>query len=124
MILFNKIKLDYGPRKEIATIVPQLDRYTEMSVEQSAFLCGLLEWKRPKNIVEVGIASGGTTAIMMQCLDKMELEYNLYSVDRAKKCYRGATEKESGYLADEAAQAKKFSGNRQKFLGGGYCRSI
>lgn len=36
-----------------------------MSEFDSAFLCGIIKKQKPKKILELGIASGGTTAIIM-----------------------------------------------------------
>ena len=43
----------------------------EMSEFESAFVCGLIKEKRPKKILEIGVAGGGTTAIVMQCLNDL-----------------------------------------------------
>ena len=52
-----------------------------------------------------GVAGGGgTTAIIMQCMELLDAPYELHSIDLAEQFYR-APEHATGYLADEA---KKF----------------
>ena len=43
--------------------------YCEMSLEEHALLCGLIKEREPDKVVEVGVAGGGTTAVIMKCLD-------------------------------------------------------
>lgn len=118
MSMINEIYMDYEPRKELAQFMPEINSCTEMSEEESAFLCGLLEWKRPKKILEIGVASGGTTAIIMKCMEKVDKEYILNSIDKSKKCYRGRTELPTGYLCEKANDLISFTGKKNMFLGG------
>ncbi len=75
----------------------------EMSRDQSGFLCGLIKKKKPKKIVEVGVASGGTTCIILNCLEKLgEKSQNtkMYSVDLSEFYYKDKTKK-TGYLLEQ-----------------------
>ena len=56
----KNITLYYEPRK-LATEKLGIDgdNKTEMTVFESAFLCGLIKERRPTKVVEVGIAGGG-----------------------------------------------------------------
>ena len=47
---------------------------TEMTELQLSMLCGLIKEYRPEKIVEVGVAAGGTTAIILNCLSLIELD--------------------------------------------------
>lgn len=78
MNMINKIRLDAEPRKQLMRIMPELNSYTEMSESQSAFLCGVLEWKKPQKILEIGIAAGGTSAIVMKCMEQLGDQYIMY----------------------------------------------
>lgn len=73
-----------------------------MTAFDSAFLCGLMKEKRPHKIVEIGIAAGATTAIILKSLELLGLEdeSEVFSVDLSERFYRGGSER-SGYLADE-----------------------
>lgn len=70
----------------------------EMSDWQSAFLCGLVKKYKPSKMVEVGIAAGGTTAVLLNCISMLGLDTELYSIDLNKNYYRDES-KETGYLA-------------------------
>lgn len=78
-------------------------RTTEMIDSERAFLCGLLQQYRPKKIVEVGVAEGGTTAVMLNCVHEISLECDMYSVDLAERYYGDPT-KETGWILKEAAR--------------------
>ena len=103
MIKLNEIALDYEPRKKF---LPRLPEYVspqgygepEMSEFESAFLCGLLKQFRPKKILEVGVAGGATTAIILQALEDIGEPYEMHSVDAAEKFYRDKT-KSTGFMA-------------------------
>ncbi len=99
--MISKVELFYKP----VEILNQLSsEYTaEMSEAQSAFLCGLLKKHRPKKIVEIGVAAGGTTAVMLNCIDMLGLETQFYSVDLSENFYRNP-ERKTGYLAEECKE--------------------
>lgn len=110
--MYCPIELFEEPRK---TILPKLDLPAfepEMTEFESAFLCGMLREFKPHKILEVGIAGGGTTAIIMQCMEILGEDYELHSVDIADKFYRDNS-KSCGYLGEEAK--KYISGANQKF---------
>lgn len=85
----------------------------EMSEPESAFLCGLLRQYRPRKIMEVGLAAGGTSAIILQCLQMIDQPYEMISVDLSERFYKNDAY-ESGYLGEEAK--KHISGTNQKRL--------
>ena len=60
----------------------------EMTEWELAFLCGLIKKYKPKKLLEIGVAAGGTTAILLNCLDCLNLKSEFYSVDYSKKFYR------------------------------------
>ena len=102
MLSVNKITLDYEPRREFlqASLPPPLPaREPEMSEFESAFLCGLLNKFRPKKILEVGVAAGGTTAIILNLLEKINQPYVMKSVDISKTVWNDPG-KIVGYLAN------------------------
>ena len=68
MYHINEIVLDFEPRKNVLSKIPVVPDEPEMSEFESAFLCGLLNKFQPKKILEVGVAAGGTTAIILQCM--------------------------------------------------------
>ena len=104
----DEIELDYGPRKEIIPNLPRIKGEPEMSVFESAFLCGILNRFKPRKILEVGIAGGGTTAIILQCMADQGNPFELHSVDYSKEFYRDR-QKQSGFLGIEAKKHIKSS---------------
>lgn len=59
----------------------------EMSDTERGFLCGLIREHQPKKIVEVGVAEGGTTAVILECVRKLNLDCDIYSVDLSETFY-------------------------------------
>lgn len=71
----------------------------EMTDSQLAFLCGVLKYRQPKKVVEVGVAHGGTTCVIIECLRMLGYDAELHSVDISEECYRRGG-KRTGYLVD------------------------
>ncbi len=69
----NEIVLDFEPRKNVLSKIPVVPNEPEMSEFESAFLCGLLKKFKPKKVLEIGVAGGATTAIMLQCLEDIKV---------------------------------------------------
>ena len=113
--------LDYEPRKKILPHLPEYAspqgyREPEMSEFESAFLCGALKTFRPKKILEVGVAGGGTTAIILQALEDIGEPYEMHSVDVAEKFYRDPS-KQSGFLATIAKENNLFAPPQSTLIG-------
>ena len=96
----ESISLDFDTKKNLIKKYRLPDDEPEMSEAQTAFLCGLLKEYKPRRILEVGVAGGGTTAIMMQCLHELEYDYKMYSVDLCEMFYRDKTKK-TGWIAED-----------------------
>lgn len=91
----KKIELDYGPLE----ILQEHEIECEMTDSQLAFLCGALKNRQPQKVVEVGVAHGGTTCVLLQCMKQTGIISQLHSVDIAKECYR-AHGKRTGYAVN------------------------
>ena len=71
------------------------ERSSELSDVDLSFIGGGVKKFRPKRILEIGVAGGGTTCFVLQCLEKMNIDAKMYSVDLAytfhkdknKKCF-------------------------------------
>ena len=87
----------------------------EMSEFESAFLCGLLKKFKPEKILEVGVAAGGTTAIILKCLEKIGQEYAMHSVDISKTVWRDPKNK-TGHLAN-GIKNNLTVGNHEFYIG-------
>lgn len=102
MLHINEIELYHEPRKNVESIFAEIPNEPEMSVDESAFLCGLIKKHKPRKIVEVGVAGGGTSAIILSCMKLLGLNDSmLYSVDYLKRFYLDERY-ESGYLGKKA----------------------
>lgn len=108
MIKFNEIEPDFEPRKKISSKVPAEFLKIEMKESESAFLCGMLKKFQPKKIVEVGVAEGGTTAIILQCLEDIGQKYVMHSIDISEKLWCDKT-KETGITAKYVKEKKIIS---------------
>ena len=97
--------------------------HTEMTDAQLGFLCGLIRDKQPKKIVEVGVASGGTTLVILQCLKMLELNSSLFSVDLNERLYSDK-EKETGYVARNNEKDDRYASLYHRYLLGKYLPEV
>jgi predicted O-methyltransferase YrrM len=85
---------------KIADIVPEeyefcyldefysnIDKITEMSYEDGRFLNGLLRYFKPEKVLEVGVAAGASTCVMLNALRDNPRSV-IHSVDLSEKYYR------------------------------------
>ena len=77
----------------------------EMQNKETNFLIQLLKQEKPKKILELGVAAGGTTAYL---LHHMEPSAQCYSVDISQQSYRNK-QKRTGYIADETCTKEELS---------------
>lgn len=107
----KQVVLDYETRKKALKLIPVVPGEPEMTESESAFLCGLLRQEKPKTILEVGVAAGATTAIMLQCLKDIGENFFMYSIDIAENYYRDESKK-SGFLGSVANETLRCGGWR------------
>jgi predicted O-methyltransferase YrrM len=90
----------------------------EMTEFELFFLCGLIRDRRPQKIIEVGVAAGGTTAVLLDCLTELGMNETteLYSVDVNELFYLGAGEK-TGYLAEDYKLKSHWQGKHHMYYG-------
>lgn len=69
---------------------------SEMNRHDHGFLCGMIKKMRPKKILEIGVAEGGTTAVIMETLAILGLESEVWSVDLVEDLYCDSAKK-TGY---------------------------
>ena len=85
------------PVKELRS---QTDFVCEMTEYDHSFLCGMIKLKNPKKVLEIGVAEGGTTAVIINCLSLLgEAKREVYSVDIAEMLFYDK-EKKVGYEYD------------------------
>lgn len=107
MIHLNEIPLDYEPRRKILLKLSSygrgLERLVGMTEDESAFLCGAIKEFRPKKILEIGVATGGSTAVILQALEDNGASYEMHSIDIAKK-HAEYNAEDVGFLATFAKE--------------------
>lgn len=96
---------EYNEPREILTQLKREGQIidAEMSASEHGFLCGLIERFSPQKLVEVGVAAGGTSAVILQCIQRLDLDTEMYSVDLSERFYR-VPEKVCGYLIHAAGE--------------------
>ena len=118
MIHINEVPLDFEPRRKILPKLPECPTEPEMSEFESAFLCGALKKFSPKKILEVGVAGGATTAIILQTLEDIGEPYEMHSVDLSERFYR-QPKLNTGFMAAFAKEKVfgKLRGTHEFHLG-------
>ena len=110
----QKIELWYEPAREING---NKEFVCEMTEQNHAFISGIIKMKRPNKIVEIGVAEGGTTAVIMQTLSMLELESKVYSVDLNENFYYNNGLK-TGYAFHEIKRLISLGKNEHQFMFG------
>lgn len=91
--MYQQIELWNEP---LSKLLEQTHFICEMNNHDHAFLCGMIKKFMPRKILEIGVAEGGTTAIIMYCLAMLKLQSDVYSVDLCERLYCDNT-KQTGY---------------------------
>jgi len=78
-------------------IPPETYEFMEMDAPEKRFLFGLIRYFKPKNILEIGVSSGGAGGLMLQTIKDMK-ESTLTSIDKAEYAYR-YPDKPVGFVA-------------------------
>ncbi len=90
-------------RERLDPIYDTVAPYSEMKKNERYFLNGIIRAMKPKKILEVGVSSGGGSAIILNAIRDID-GAELYSVDYTEKSYR-YPDKPSGFLVEEKFQA-------------------
>lgn len=108
-MLYEKIELDYeienDSREDIKKFITQGN--AEMNDFQHAFIAGLIRKYRPQKMLEIGVAAGGTTCFLHECVKKYEYVANIYSVDKFETYYR-IPSKKTGYLINQMSMCNGY----------------
>ena len=101
-MIYDEIKLDYNieasAREDIKRLI--VDGSAEMNEFQHAFVAGLFKKYKPRKILEIGIAAGGTTCFLHECKKKYGYKLEIFSVDKFENYYR-VPSKKTGHLLKE-----------------------
>ncbi len=76
---------------------------------------GAIKKFRPKRIVEVGVAAGGTTAVILNCIKLLNYSCEMYSVDICKRYYQD-TSKRTGFIAEQLITEEFANFVKHRFL--------
>lgn len=107
----------FEPRENVLRKIERYPMEPEMTKYESGILCGIIRQERPKKIVEVGVAAGGTTGIILECLSKLGYDCEVHSCDLAEKYYIG-NGRETGFLVKD--RSASFDLHNHTFHLGGY----
>lgn len=69
------------------TIPLEVRNYTEMHPIESKFIIGLIRQLKPIRILEIGVAEGGSTCVLLNAI-KDDKKATVTSVDIAEKCFK------------------------------------
>jgi predicted O-methyltransferase YrrM len=72
------------------------ERKADLQVYEQRFLNSLLLQKKPKNVLEIGVATGGSSALILNALKTNDNSAKLYSVDYDTQ-YFGYRTKKTGF---------------------------
>ena len=107
MYYIDQVNENYEPRKEVESKMGFISSESEMSRSESAFICGLIRKRKPKKVLELGVAAGASSSIMYQCLkDENGENFEMFSVDISERLWSDPNKK-TGWVFDTA---KEFLG--------------
>ena len=95
-------------------IQDKLEGFIEVSKEDQRFLNGIIRKVKPKKLVEIGVAYGGTSALILNAIKDVRGS-KLYSIDINKYFYRDES-KLTGFIIKE--KFKEISGKWTLLTGG------
>lgn len=101
-------------REVLDGILEDVLPYSEMSFNEKYFLNGIVRFLKPRKILEVGVSSGGGTAIMLNAIHDRK-EARLISVDYMEQAYKYPNRK-SGFIIEE--KFPEFMGSWSIYRGG------
>lgn len=109
----KKIESWYEPVDELRE---QANFICEMSREDHGFLCGALKSVMPKKILEIGVAEGGTTSIIMNAVKMLDISPEFYSVDLNERFYHDDS-LQTGYENERLRTIIEYYGHHEFLFG-------
>lgn len=110
----SKVELFREPSKIVEKLSGSYK--SEMTEWQLGFLCGLIKEYQPKKILEIGVAAGGTTAVILNCISALHMNSEMHSIDLSEQCYH-ETNRQSGYLINDCKRYLENDINHKLHLG-------
>ena len=59
----------------------KFDSQKSLSDDNLIWICSLIEKYKPKRILEIGVSTGGSTSVYLNCIKQLGIESELISVD-------------------------------------------
>lgn len=106
------VVLENVEREILDKIIPEIDPFSQMSINERYFLNGVIRHFRPSRILEVGVAEGGSSAIILNAI-RDRPDACLVSMDYLEKWDR---ERSIGWLVTE--KFRDLSSNWTLYKGG------
>lgn len=116
------IKLENFERERLDEIFDAVTPFSLMETNEKYFLNGAIRYFKPKNILEVGIAHGGGSTIILNAVKDIE-GAKLTSVDYCENLFNDENNKPTGYIVDEKFSYLKKD-NWRFFCGGDISKFI
>lgn len=114
------IRYEEFERERLDPIYDTVAPYSEMARNERYFLNGIIRYHKPKKILEVGVSSGGGSALILNAIRDIE-GAELYSVDYRQTAYRHP-DKPSGFLVEE--KFSELMGKWHVYRGGDVSRFV
>lgn len=92
-------------KKLIARLNPIYNSFSEMTPSEQEFLTDIVRQYKPKQLLELGIASGSSSVLLLNAIQDIP-DSHLTSIDYSTPYYRDKT-KNSGFVVDEYPELKK-----------------
>ena len=115
----ESIDLDYSVRENVIEVLGDYPGEPEMNQYESAFLTGLIRHYKPKKVVEIGVASGYTSSLILKQLDINDRDFKMYSVDLNKQFYRDKNLK-TGFFIEKIFEDLSLDPQQHSLLTGDY----
>lgn len=116
---YKEIELDYKARESAIAFFEKVINEPQMSEFESAFISGLIKQYKPKTVIEIGVAAGGSTAIILESLESYCKSYKLYSFDLNLKVY-GDSKNSIGYLCNQYKKNRPLTKGSHELIYGKY----
>lgn len=81
VFFFKEVEKFEKPIEILTNESMEIRNKSRMSDNDLAFLCGLIKKYKPKKLMEVGVANGGTTTVIANCLSICKISCEIHSVD-------------------------------------------
>lgn len=88
---------DVCEKDVIKNLPDTIKEISEMNEEERVFLTGLILKYKPRKVLEIGVAAGASSAVILNALEHVD-NAEFYSVDYSEKYYRDNS-KQTGFFA-------------------------